>query len=117
MEARILFNQHFAAQTEGVDEPEGSREGVGSEEEESVLTRAVQSNITAVGTTPANIAAMEIPSVFSNLLLPLPYPAPSSRPFFPRYPLFPKKNTRSLGISRGGALKYFTSAGRNITET
>lgn len=67
------------------------RGGVGSEELGGVLTRAVQSNITAVGTTPANIAAMEIPSVFSNLLLPLP-PTPSSiiarssraTPFFQR---------------------------------
>lgn len=69
-----------------------------------VLTRAAQSNITAVGTTPANIAArLEIPSVFSNLLSP---------------PLFSRRKTPDrLHFSWRRALKYFTSAGRNITET
>lgn len=62
MEARILFNQHFAAQTEGVDEQKrakrqrrrrrrGGGEGllvgrVAAEELEGVLTRTAQSNIT-----------------------------------------------------------------------
>ena len=59
-----------------------------------VLTRAAQSNITAVGTTPANIAArLEIPSVFSNLLSP---------------PLFsPKKNTRSPAFLAAARAQIF----------
>lgn len=69
-----------------------------------VLTRAAQSNITAVGTTPANIAARW-------KFLPC-FQIFSPHPFFPR-----RKTPDRLHFSRRRALKYFTSAGRNITET
>lgn len=62
-------------------------EGVGSEELGGVLTRAAQSNITAVGTTSALISRRwEIPSVFSNLLPVSPSPYPLSR--YASYALF-----------------------------
>lgn len=74
-----------------------------------VLTRAAQSNITAVGTTPANIAARWKFLPCFQIFSPLP-PSPSL--FFPR-----RKTPDRLHFSRRRALKYFTSAGRNITET
>lgn len=71
-----------------------------------VLTRAAQSNITAVGTTPANIAARwKFLPCFQIFSL-------SSSPLLSR-----RKTADRLHFSRRRALKYFTSAGRNITET